>query len=548
MDDHLLLESIGTRMNMLTTAGGSPTTYTRLYIYPDQRVVTKSKNVAELFEAYGGFMPIPVSPKSLQYTREADHTEAYSIMGGGLLQRNLPGLWHLTIESYAPKDLMERAFHNRSQDKQWPGVYTQQTFVDYMNALMRYKVPFLLYDSSNPERIKHSGEIWCIKSFEYTMQPHDDIDYKLELVEWREPTVKLSNVEMREIGTKPEEPKKTRGGSTGKALMVFGYTDVRTVNSGSVYPPDMRAILKGNKGAYFPVTNPSALRGAALYALKTQGNHTSIKPYGRYVVRFEQSKQMKDSRLIVPISLDIPKALSKQRKNAVADAISYIKRTLLHVILTDANAKTYINDKEVRVLYSGAAGGLISNASDNPQYKADASSKPEAWKYRYGGSRLDRNAWCRKLAEVTNIRGMSIRIENEDDPTEALTVTVIVDIVEDSVMFPLMYKVQPISGKAPDKLYDSKQVWLTPKENTIETSYKHYLSTLQSEYAVSRYAPTEMAKEASTWQSSDPEGMMKRLTEIEAKDAPVFKTPEYGTVVITPRPPASEYGKKSIGG
>lgn len=495
--------------HMFATAGGSPKTYTRLYLYPAENVISKSQNVKALFEAYGGFMPIPVSPSELEYSRSADHNEAYGITSGGLLQRNLPKLWRLSIRSYAPKDIWERVFHNRSQDKQWSGVYTQQSFVDYINALMRYKVPFLLYDSSNPERIKHSGELWCIEEFSYKMQPHDDIDYELKLIEWREPRVKVSEMEMREIGTKaPDTPQKSRKGS-GKAIMVFGYTDARAYNRGSIYPPEMTAIFLTSDGRKYAMKNVSKVMNAYSGLLTGVDDYSATTIYASYTILYSKSVEIGKGNVKVPVTVRMIMLGENAKKSVMNEIASHIKRTMLHQMLSVAELKPQIIviDGKVSRKTSTDTRSTIDNALTTPQYSADAQTDV-AWTHRYGGSRLDRNAWCRKLETRTNVSKYELHVKtpNASFSLSPLAVSFSISLSETGIVFPVMYKVQPLKGNSPDKLYDAKQTWLTPKENTIETSYKHYLSTLNSVYAVSKDVDTKLAAEATQWSSTMDKG------------------------------------------
>lgn len=507
---------------MFATAGGAPKTYTRLYLYPAENVISKSQNVKALFEAYGGFMPIPVSPSELEYSRAADHNEAYGITSGGLLQRNLPKLWRLSIHSYAPKDIWERAFHNRSQDKQWSGVYTQQSFVDYINALMRYKVPFLLYDSSNPERIKHSGELWCIEEFTYKMQPHDDIDYELKLIEWREPRVKVSEMEMREIGTKtPDTPQKSRKGS-GKAIMVFGYTDARAYNHGSIYPPEMTAIFLTSDGRKYGMKNVSAIMSAYSEILAGVADYSATTIYASYTILYSQSVGVGKGKVNVPVTVRMITLGENAKKSVMNEIASHIKRTMLHQMLSVAEIKhqTIVIGGKVSYETSTDTRSTIDNALTTPQYATDAQTGV-GWTHRYGGSRLDRNAWCRKLETRTNVSKYELHVKtpNVSLSLSAQAVLFSVSLSETGIVFPVMYKVQPLKGNSPDKLYDAKQTWLTPKENTIETSYKHYLSTLNSEYAVSKDVSPKLAAEATQWSSTMDKGAYDTYIDSLKKEA-----------------------------
>ena len=122
-------------------------------------------NLRKQYEAFGWKIHIPVSPKSLTHERDAEHAEVYGIAKGGMLQRNLPKLWHTRIESYLPAHLFERVFHQR-----WDGDdgYSQQDWIDYINLLMQNKQPLKMWHEDTPHlRLKHMCTDWCIRHWEY---------------------------------------------------------------------------------------------------------------------------------------------------------------------------------------------------------------------------------------------------------------------------------------------------------------------------------------------------------------------------------------------
>ena len=229
------------------------------------------------------------------------------------------------------------------------------------------------------------------------------------------------------------------------------------------------------------------------------------------------------------------------RKSVLNTIASHIKRTTLQQMLTVAELKPQIIVIGGKVSYETSTDtrSTIDNALTTPQYSTDAQTNV-AWTHRYGGSRLDRNAWCRKLETRTNVSKYELRVKTPKVSLTLLlaqTITFSVSLSETGIVFPVMYKVQPLKGNSPDKLYDAKQTWLTPKENTIETSYKHYLSTLNSEYAVSKDVDTKLAAEATQWSSTMDKGAYDTYLaslQKEAVDTPIVNTNNKSTAVPPP--------------
>lgn len=466
--------------NMMWTAGGAPTTYTRLYLYPVEEVVSKGKNVKELLNAYGYFMPIPVSPASLEYGRSADHREAYSVTNGGILQRNLPGLWTLSVESYIPKDIYERAFYNWSQDKKWDGVSTQQSFVDYINTLMRFKVPFALYDSSSPERIKHNGEFWCIKSFSYKMNPHDDIDYKLELIEWREPKVRTGELIMTER-TPDTTSKPTVRGGNGKAIMAFGIKDPRNYKDAHVWHPNLVGVFRRIAGERYGIIDLAQFKQAFKQA-EPWNDEVHTAPNYTVTVKY-RSLTTKDA-ITVPIivrynitaAIHIQKVIKSVVRN---EAIGIRESVEARYVKLSTNGMSQTSDGTVVIrprpsmsnlneeINSGFAGELLDFATQ---------------------TRLNHNAWCEKLKVVNNIEQYYIEQSVTDGGIIAdgayYEWTWRVQLRLKHVMWePECYVLRPIvKGTNVDIWYRANQSWLVPKQNTIETSYKEYFATVEGIY------------------------------------------------------------------
>lgn len=468
--------------DMMWTAGGAPTTYTRLYLYPVEEVVSKGKNVKELLNAYGYFMPIPVSPASLEYGRSADHREAYSITNGGMLQRNLPGLWTLSVESYIPKDIYERAFHNWSQDKKWDGVSTQQSFVDYINALMRFKVPFALYDSSSPERIKHNAEFWCIKSFSYKMNPHDDIDYKLELIEWKEPRVRTGELVMTE--RTPSTPgKPTIRGGNSKAIMAFGLKDPRNYDNARVWHPGLIGMFRRIAGEQYTILDLAKFNQAFKQA---EPWNDEVHTAPNYTVTVQYRRVMNAPRDVIKVPIVVRYGIA---------AATHIQKTIKSIVRNEAiGIRRTIEARYVKLADNGmsqaiSATVLVQSKTSNAKLDNMINSgyANEMTQF-HAETKLNHNAWCEKLKVLKNVPMYYIEQSVGDRGIEPVGVNYewiwMVEMrLEHVVWQPECYVLRPIvKGTNVDVWYRANQSWLVPKQNTIETSYKEYFATVEGIY------------------------------------------------------------------
>lgn len=514
--------------NMMWTAGGAPTTYTRLYLYPVQTVVSKGKNVEELLNAYGYFMPIPVSPASLEYGRSADHREAYSITNGGMLQRNLPGLWTLSVESYIPKDIYERAFHNWSQDKKWDGVSTQQSFVDYINTLMRFKVPFALYDSSSPERIKHNAEFWCIKAFSYKMNPHDDIDYKLELIEWKEPKVRTGELVMTERTptTSGTPGKPTIRGGNGKAIMAFGIKDPRNYDGARVWHPELIGVFRRIAGEKYGILDLAKFNQAFKQA-EPWNDEVHTAPNYTVTVQYRRVMNAPRDAIVVPIVV----------RYGIA-AATHIQKTIKSIVRNEAiGIRRSVEARYVKLPNNGmfqnpfgttqAQSNVITN--DGGGYVREMTQFYKDTAQRLIDTKLNHNAWCEKLKVLNNMGMYYIEQSVGDRGIEPVGanyewIWMVEMRLKHVVWQPECYVLRPIvKGTNVDVWYRANQSWLVPKQNTIETSYKEYFATVEGIYP-SASALSAPGEEVGYIPKGD--GTVERLTQTlsEGKVTDLVKT------------------------
>lgn len=495
-DPNMIEDAIIRKRATQFIGGGAPKTYTRLYLYPAGSEVMKSRNVFNLLNAYGYFMPIPVSPSNLEYKRGASHNEAYGIVSGGLLQRNLPKLWHLTIDTYLPRDIYERTFHNWSQDREWSGEYTQQSFVDYINLVMQYKIPLALFDSSSPERIRHNAEYWCIEQFNYKMQPHDDIDYTLDLIEWKEPHVNLSEVEMKEVTQTPTGPSVRRG--DGTALMVFGQNDSRAYDRGRVYNANVKVAFTMREGStVIGYKNVSEINTALQRVISDQFL-ADINGYDWWNLKIYYSNAtFSNNTARIPYQIDYhASALSKHivRGAAMAEIQQQLNK------LISKGLKAYADPLNANVIGSTSHGGTWANELLNAK-STIARTLVDSLSDREISIRdnLHINAWCQLREVRNNVPLYTLKISAKRTTDEAITPSpwrrdtgyVELKISRLRTWFKEMYVVSPTSGTklgsttttpSGDIFYDAKQSWLVPKENTIRTSYKKYLATVLINY------------------------------------------------------------------
>lgn len=497
-DPNMIEDAIIRKRATQFIGGGAPKTYTRLYLYPAGSEVMKSRNVFNLLNAYGYFMPIPVSPSNLEYKRGASHNEAYGIVSGGLLQRNLPKLWHLTIDTYLPRDIYERTFHNWSQDREWSGEYTQQHFVDYINLIMQYKIPLALFDSSSPERIRHNAEYWCIEQFNYKMQPHDDIDYTLDLIEWKEPHVNLSEIEMKEVTQTPTGPSVRRG--DGTALMVFGDNDSRVYNKGEVYDPRVKIAFTMREGTrvigYTKLQElQQAVRGiidGKEYQVLDGGHAWSAD------IRYDNATWLDANTVRIPYHTSYPKTTVVQTvtRSAAMTAIKSQAERMLSAALGRTGTKL---DASVGMLSHGGISATGGRSNDLVNMGLDILNSHEGDATR---THLHINAWCIHRETRYNVPLYTLKFspKKERETTDAQLKDeygyMELKITKLRTWFKEMYVVSPTpgtklqsltpsqTGTTPkgDLYYDSKQSWLVPKENTIRTSYKKYLATVLINY------------------------------------------------------------------
>lgn len=537
-----------------------PKTWTYLFLTPDVDLNIPD-DVWATYKRYGTSLRIPVTPEKLTYARQASHNEAYGIALGGMLQRNLPGLWTMSLDCYVPKDIFERSFHNRfewfntewNQKFDWSEVYdhsnakesdyvvrtsvlnknswrrkedgngeffrveiarySQQNWIDYINLLMNNKQPLVLWDESNPKRISHMCKTWCITKFEYTMNPHDDIDYHIELIEWREPKVIIKDVVITTSTDEPtttEEPPKVTTGD-GKALLVFGSYDDRAIDKGAVYRPDIYAVHSGS-GVYMRNQQDVETVIAAGKSVENTFQLKSVENKVSKIIEDVCRKKLPDG-----IEFDTVGVGQGSEKNIINVAFRVVNNTqssqdISSLIFNSSDRQirnaienevlSQINTEVQLAMKQRSSSGNTTRSYPNPDpmnwiVKADTSGDNGASKSTESSYRLWWDAWCDKLKVIKDIKDYSFDVDfsvkqmnpSYDGFKTYLMFTYTFTISHKAFTSnrggtTVWYLVSPRSQRgSDDKVYEKSQSFLVPKTNTKEASYKEYLKTVGITYS-----------------------------------------------------------------
>jgi hypothetical protein len=448
-------------------------------------------NLRKQYEAFGWKIHIPVSPKALTHERDAEHAEVYGIAKGGMLQRNLPKLWHTRIESYLPAHLFERVFHQRWDSDDG---YSQQDWIDYINLLMQNKQPLKMWHEDTPHlRLKHMCTDWCIRHWEYKLLPHDDIDFVLDLIEWKEPKVILGEVV---VNATEEEPPKKKVEGGGVHLLAFGSYDDRCVELGRVYNDDIGGYATTPTGLEFGYKNLADLKkilkmvaenwkklsdsdiglaGFTPHASEPLAVVLSWVKASGYTITVELRAHVTGDRQLDPYGAKI---IANQLK---AQMSAYAEKGLDKVI-TQGKKRPNGYARPVNITLgadmSMPAKGGTSLASQAVAQK----SKGAGWSRE---SHLWWDAWCDKLSsrsDFTHAPASRTKTTVTRIDTELGLIFYEVEFVfTPKVIYKTMYKLRPTGGRDRDMVYTKSQSWLTPKENTIKSSYKYYLKTVAIE-------------------------------------------------------------------
>ena len=449
-------------------------------------------NLRKQYEAFGWKIHIPVSPKSLTHERDSEHAEVYGIAKGGMLQRNLPKLWHTRIESYLPAHLFERVFHQR-----WDGDegYSQQDWIDYINLLMQNKQPLKMWHEDTPHlRLKHMCTDWCIRHWEYKLLPHDDIDFVLDLIEWKEPKVILGEVVVN--ATEENEPPKKKVEGGGVHLLAFGSYDDRCVELGRVYADDIGGYATTPTGLEFGYKNLADLKkilkmvaenwkklsdsdiglaGFTPHASEPLAVVLSWVKASGYTITVELRAHVTGDSQLDPYGAKI---IANQLK---AQMSAYAEKGLDKVI-TQGKKRPNGYARPVNITL-GADMSMPKEGGVSLGSQAVAQKSKRAGWVRE--SHLWWDAWCDKLSsrsDFTHAPASRTKTAVTKIDTELGLIFYEVEFVfTPKVIYKTMYKLRPTGGRDRDMVYTKSQSWLTPKENTIKASYKYYLKTVAIE-------------------------------------------------------------------
>lgn len=449
-------------------------------------------NLRKQYEAFGWKIHIPVSPKSLTHERDAEHAEVYGIAKGGMLQRNLPKLWHTRIESYLPAHLFERVFHQR-----WDGDdgYSQQDWIDYINLLMQNKQPLKMWHEDTPHlRLKHMCTDWCIRHWEYKLLPHDDIDFVLDLIEWKEPKVILGEVVVN--ATEENEPPKKKVEGGGVHLLAFGSYDDRCVELGRVYSDDIGGYATTPTGLEFGYKNLADLKkilkmvaenwkklsdsdvglaGFTPHASEPLAVVLSWVKASGYTITVELRAHVTGDRQLDPYGAKI---IANQLK---AQMSTYAEKGLDKVI-TQGKKRPNGYARPVNITLGADMSMPKQGGTSLASQAVPQKSKRAGWLRE---SHLWWDAWCDKLSsrsDFTHAPASRTKTTVTKIDTELGLIFYEVEFVfTPKVIYKTMYKLRPTGGRDRDMVYTKSQSWLTPKENTIKASYKYYLKTVAIE-------------------------------------------------------------------
>ena len=281
------------------------------------------KDLQPYINAYGPSLRIPVSPATLAINRAAEHNEVQSIMFGGVLERNAPGLRSFAISSFIPAtpyylgrgDYGFQNYYPWNEDmgdgkrKITNGTLkddnlccTQQGWISFVNLLMNRRM-ILKFHLIKAPTYRHRQEcmLVCIRNFTYTHNPHDDLDYTLELVEWREPAIRIGEEQIIK-NNEDDAPKPPKNKSGGKILLVMH--ELQGVNT--------------------VVLNPRTERLLTLYGLKMSTDASAS------ITKLEVNVQGIVGRNFLPVALS---NLLPTLKHATDEKTDYRKTKLTHVSL-----------------------------------------------------------------------------------------------------------------------------------------------------------------------------------------------------------------------
>ena len=360
---------------------------------------------------------------------------------------------------------------------------------------MQNKQPLKMWHEDTPHlRLKHMCTDWCIRHWEYKLLPHDDIDFVLDLIEWKEPKVILDEVVVN--ATEENEPPKKKVEGGGVHLLAFGSYDDRCVELGRVYADDIGGYATTPTGLEFGYKNLADLKkilkmvaenwkklsdsdvglaGFTPHASEPLAVVLSWVKSSGYTITVELRAHVTGDRQLDPYGAKI---IANQLK---AQMSAYAEKGLDKVI-TQGKKRPNGYARQVNIT-------LGADMSMPKQGGASLASQAVAQKSKRAGwlreSHLWWDAWCDKLSsrsDFTHAPASRTKTTVTKIDTELGLIFYEVEFVfSPKVIYKTMYKLRPTGGRDRDMVYTKSQSWLTPKENTIKASYKYYLKTVAIE-------------------------------------------------------------------
>lgn len=258
--------------------------------------------------AFGPTLRIPVTPATLEITREAAHSEVQGIMFGGILERNAPGLRHFAVTSFIPGTSRDPG----QNDYRWQNYYpwkedlgdgrtkvtngtrkddnlvaTQSGWVSFVNLLMDRRIILKFHLVKAPfDRHRNECFLVCIRSFRYSHNPHDDLNYTIEFVEWREPKIRIGDEQIITAEEPEEKPPKAPSG--GQILLIMhqvGGVKTQVLHSGtqlllSAHGGDW-IMHKGDTPGFLPIPDGTQLIMPDLLTGITRGMFDEMAKHGK---------------------------------------------------------------------------------------------------------------------------------------------------------------------------------------------------------------------------------------------------------------------------
>lgn len=185
-----------------------------------------------LFAKYKNHLvQLPVNPEDVTISGSANNSTSETVGQGEITDMKFPKLKELTISSFLPKRYNGELYINTGGEFEGPDFY-----IKFFESIKSAREPFRLIITDIDINMLVS-----IERFEYTYQyGTDDVDYELELKEYREHNIKVLKMKTSTTTTTKNttrsntqsNTKKVTGGSTSSRPVEKARTKVYTVVKG----------------------------------------------------------------------------------------------------------------------------------------------------------------------------------------------------------------------------------------------------------------------------------------------------------------------------